>query len=440
MRPQERNTVALHLMTGCVLVVAGYEIGVRPELGAYYWRLREPLFVSGLVVAVLAGLCRREKVARYSRRVCLVTLSMVLSLTLAELLFRFVGFDFRHQEAAWRRVPPYFRKPMTPLGNGLFRRAGPEKWTGPVIRTYLEQLHLAPGPYRDEPSATIYYDQNGFRNEQHLSDWEIAITGDSFTELGHLPFGQLFTTLLGQRLRLNVLNLGVSYTGPLTQLDYLRSYGLSPGTKHAVVVFFEGNDLEDATREYKALRRYQSTGLFHQPGFHVQTSFLRAIGDGLRSPPRDSEGPPPVDALFASRHGEVLVTLGFAPRGAEQITSDESQALDYFFQNYAEFGARHHLRVWIAYMPCKTRVLHGTVTFTTQASEDVRTWQPNDLPRAIGEWCARYAIQFIDLTPTLVDQTRKSGELLYNGVYDAHLNARGSAVVAEELARRFQMN
>ncbi len=438
MRPQEKLHVTLHLATGCLLAAAGCMIGVRPELAVYYWKLREPLLGLGLVAAAMAGLYRRERVARYSRRACLAAISVILSLTLAELSFRFVSFDFRHQEAAWRRVPPYFRKPLTPLGNGLRRRSGPEEWTGPVIRTYLKQLRLETAPYRDEPAITVRYDEHGFRNEQHLADWEIAVTGDSFTELGHLSYDQLFTTLLGRSLHLNVLNLGVSYTGPVTQLEYLRSYGLSASTKHAMVVFFEGNDLEDAAREYGELRRYQDTGLIHQPRFHAQTSLLRAIGDRFRSSSPSGEGEPSVDALFASRQGEIPITLGFTPHGSSHMTQEESAALEYFFKNYADLGARNRLHLWIAYMPCKTRVLHGSITFTPQASEEIRTWQPNDLPQTIARECSRYAISFIDLTPTLVEETRRAGALLYNGLYDPHLNARGSAVVAAELAKRFQ--
>ena len=58
-------------------------------------------------------------------------------------------------------------------------------------------------------------------------------------------YDQLFTTILGKMLNIRVLNLGVSHTGPLTQLSYLQDYGVSPSTKHVVIVFYEGNDLSD---------------------------------------------------------------------------------------------------------------------------------------------------------------------------------------------------
>lgn len=115
------------------------------------------------------------------------------------------------------------------------------------------------------------------------------MAGDSFVELGNLPFEQLFTTILGELTHRPVLNLGVSHTGSLTQLCYL--------------------DL--------------SLGVIHQA-----------------------------------------------------------------------------------------------------------------LPLAIAEKCSRYGIRFIDLTPALVEEGTRSGELLYNHVFDTHLNARGSEVVAKVLAGR----
>ena len=45
----------------------------------------------------------------------------------------------------------------------------------------------------------------------------------------------------------------------------------------------------------------------------------------------------------------------------------------------------------------------------------------------------RHGIRFIDLTPALVTETRATGSLLFNTMYDCHLNRRGSHVVAGAL-------
>ena len=55
---------------------------------------------------------------------------------------------------------------------------------------------------------TVQYDEAGFRNPAGMLDWDIAVAGDSFTELGYLRHEDLFTTVLGQILDARVLNLG----------------------------------------------------------------------------------------------------------------------------------------------------------------------------------------------------------------------------------------
>jgi hypothetical protein len=112
------------------------------------------------------------------------------------------------------------------------------------------------------------------------------------------------------------------------------------------------------------------------------------------------------------------------------------QQLEYFFRKYVEFAKRKEVKAWLAYMPCKLRVVYGHIEFTQGATESQKKWKPSDLPRAISEISDRYGIEFIDLTPALVEETNRSGELLYNSISDTHLNARGSLIVAKELARR----
>ena len=85
-------------------------------------------------------------------------------------------------------------------------------------------------------------------------------------------------------------------------------------------------------------------------------------------------------------------------------------------------------------MPWKLRVVDGHVEFTRGATELQKKWKPSDLPQAISEISDRYGIDFIDSTAALVEETNRSGELLYNPISDTHLNSRGSLVVAKELA------
>ena len=41
-------------------------------------------------------------------------------------------------------------------------------------------------------------------------------------------------------------------------------------------------------------------------------------------------------------------------------------------------------------------------------------WQPTDLPQVIADLCDQYGVRFIDLTPALIKETIRTGQLLYN--------------------------
>src|SRR5262249_34359281 len=155
------------------------------------------------------------------------------------------------------RAPICFRKPLIPVGEVYFRRAGPATWTGPILTESLREFGVVPDTNKNEAPVTMTYDSHGFRNPEGMRDWEIAIAGDSFTELGFLRQEQIFTSVMGRLLGIRVLNLGVCATGPLTQLSYLREYGIADHTRNVMIVFFEGNDLADLDREWAALDRWK---------------------------------------------------------------------------------------------------------------------------------------------------------------------------------------
>jgi hypothetical protein len=271
-----------------------------------------------------------------------------------------------------------------------------------------------------------------------MPDWSIAVAGDSFTELGYLGYDDLFTSILARVLKVPVLNLGTSYTGPLAQLSYLRDYGIGANTKHTIIVFFEGNDLDDLADERRALDRPNETRQRGSREFRKQSSLARAINQMMRramSTLRRRAEPSYITAHFKSSHGQIPVTLMYTPPGRAQLSRETTNQLDDFFREYSVFGRDRRVTVWLAYMPSKRRVLHGQIAFTSAASNNLKNWQPTDLPEVISELCDRYRVRFIDLTPSLIAETNRSRQLLYNSIWDTHLNARGSLVVAQELSR-----
>jgi hypothetical protein len=434
----KRIRVFLHLSAGGAVALAALladsVLGSSPG-----WGLDQVIVLgAGLVIIVSGFVSSIGVISRASTRICLLLLSLLFFLALSEVFFRTIGFDFAREKEVWLSFPPYYRKPIVPTGEVFFRRPGPEEWTGQVLHTALMQLNVQPNPYSNEPVITVKYNRVGFRNLDNASDWDIVVAGDSFTELGNLRDEELFTTILGESLNMRVLNLGTSFTGPLTQLSYLRDYGISARTKHAFIVFFEGNDLRDLSREYKALTRWRESGQREYREFKRQPSAIKALyrllGNWARRLIKQTNY---VNAYFKAPHGDIPVTLTFAPPGRADISEGTRRDLNYFFDEYARFQRERQITVWLAYLPSKERVLHGQMEFSNSTKDKFRNWRPTDLPAFVSELCDQYGIKFIDLTSALIRETRRDKQLLYNSIYDMHLNSRGSLVVGEELARQF---
>lgn len=401
------------------------------------------LFEAGgfvLVLALLAGLGLRPRgFAGLGLFLAVTTVCLIV----AEVAFRRAGWDFRGQERAWRRLPPFAREARTPTGPVYFRRDGPESWTGAVIRASLElRGREVPPVYRDEPVIVARYDRWGFRTDGDAGDWEIAVAGDSFTELGFLPHEQLFTTILEGELGGRVRNLGVSGTGPYTQLHYLREYGDSPVLKRVLIVFFEGNDLEDMNHEIAALRRFESMGIRPRRPFVAQTSLLVAAVEGWRvlcaalwDRERVAEDPPVHSYLGA--HGEIPVHLTELLPNQRRLPATAAGRIDAFLGTYAGWARERGVEAWLAFMPCKARVLHSRLRFEGQRSQGREPWWSDKLPGLVSEACAAHGVRFIDLIPALTAASRDRGELVYNSLFEIHLNGKGSECVGLELARQF---
>jgi hypothetical protein len=366
-------------------------------------------------------------------------MAAVLSLSVAEIIGRWVGYDFSGREQALRETPVWYRIPTVPVAEVFFRRPGPDEWTGKVLTVALKRWHALDEAYEDEPEITVRYDSRGFRNPESLIDWQIAVVGDSFVEAGNLPYEQMFTTRLARILGVTVKNLGVSHTGPLTQVRYLREFGVAPGTRHAVLVFFEGNDPRDVVREHHALRRFARTGLRPYRTVPKQTSFLRALWSLFsRSEEVGDRSPEPRlyrNATFRSQDGEIDVSVGFAPAGRKDLPPGTDAILESAVAAWAREARAFGLTPWLAYMPGKRRALHESLTFLGNAETGVVNWVPGDLPNLLREMCAGHEVRFIDFTPALAAASAR-GILTFNPIVDSHLNAAGDEVVAETLAEQ----
>ncbi len=363
---------------------------------------------------------------RAGSRILTVAVALSISVVVVEVVFCTVGYDFEPgREKARNAWPIFYRQPHIPVGDVFFQREGPATWSGKVLRTGYVLSGGRSEAYTNEPDVIVTYDSDGFRNPDTLSDWEIVVVGDSFVELGHLPSDALFTTELSRLVGLRVKNVGVSHTGPLAYVTYLEHFGAAPSTRHAIMIFFEGNDLLDLMRERDAVHRFETDGDRDYRSLEPQSSFIRAIWRTVRRL-RPQRAKTELDAFFRERG----VTLGYAPPDVTDLPDDLRAALDSSLVAWARAARKHRMTPWLAYMPCKRRVMHSYVRY---AELNTDTWQPNDLPAYVRERALHYGISFVDLTPALRHESA-TGRMTYNEIWDTHLNRHGAAVVARTLA------
>jgi hypothetical protein len=366
----------------------------------------------------------------FCAKILLAQVVFLGALVVVEIACRSAGMDFDHQAKAFARLPIYYRQPVVPVGKAFFRRPGPDQWRGKVLTTWLrENGHAERIPGEEE--VVIRYDAQGFRNPDGLTDWDVVMAGDSFTELGYLPYEDLFTTRVGEALGLRVKNLGVGYTGTLTQTCYLEQYGKAPSAKHAFVVFFEGNDIPDLLREEDQLAWLQR-GLEPKPKLETlsqQPSFIRGVYRALVR--RKEKYTSPWNARFVHDGTAVPVRVVYTPPGSKTLSPGQKAMLTSALQGWAEAARALGMKPWLAYMPCKRRVLHGHLEFLGSAEKLLIDWQPTDLPEIVSRCCAGQGVEFVDLTPDLVRQV-EGGRLNYN-THDTHLNREGVACVTRTL-------
>lgn len=367
-------------------------------------------------------------------RVALSLISTLAVLLVCEAVFRLVHFDFKKEQEIFQTLPICYRQPIVPVGSIFFRRPGPDEWRGQVVAGWMRYDGWPERLIPDEPDVTITYDSDGFRNPESLTDWDIVVVGDSFVELGYLPYDDLYTTRLGELLHRHVKNLGVAYTGPLSHIFYLCEYGKSHSAAVAVLIFFEGNDIADLEREHAMRQEYEAAGKrIHFREFQTETSLVRSLTYGPWVQARAGRA---TDGWFTDTDTPLLIH--YAPPVAAQLSDRQRELLESAVAQWGEAARSLGMRPWLAFMPCKLHALYGHLRFADDVSRDMIEFRPTDLPEHMAGLCRKNEIGFVDLTPPLA-RAADRGELPYNTI-DSHLNRAGSHIVADALAEALKQD
>lgn len=323
--------------------------------------------------------------------------------------------------------PIYYRLPDATFDGGRFvKRRGPDSWTGRPLNAALQMKHSRDVAYADEKRFTVRYDRDGFRNPADLSDWDLAICGDSFVELGSLPDGETITDQISTLTELRVKNLGVASTAPQNQAAFLRHFGHAPSCSRALLVWSE-IALPKTTEEWTRLRESRPPHLGK-----ADNSFLRAAWSAMRarlSPDHGTRLYANANFTDASNSSVPVMLDPPYPPSPDALTRSDREALNTALHDWAVTCARLKMEPWFLFLPSKIRVWQGRLA----GDASLLTWTPNELPQHIEQLCKQHGIRFVDATSVLRDASQR-GELVFNPVVDGHPTKLGASLIAKTVA------
>ena len=255
-------SVSLGLLVGFIGPFLWFKLQPSPR-SLLFWLCWASAAV-GFTWSALAALLPQGRILAAVRLISVNVVVFAGILGVAEFGCRFAQLNFNallgQADDPHAEYPVCFRLPQKPLGDIYFHRDGPFTWSGRPLSTLLRLKKATDHAYEDEPTITTSYDADGFRNPSGQTDWQVVVVGDSFVESGSLPFDQIFTTRAAKLSGLSIHNLGVCNTGTLAHLEYLRRFGKSASTQHAVLAFYDGNDVLDTETELDELETFRTTG------------------------------------------------------------------------------------------------------------------------------------------------------------------------------------
>ncbi len=309
-----------------------------------------------------------------------------------------------------------------------------------VIKVLFDQGNIGKAlclPPRQVAPFELRYDKNGFRNEQDLSSAEIAIIGDSYVESPMISGSMLATTLLAKIVRKTVANLGQSGYGPQQELIVLKRYALPLHPQSVVWVFFEGNDLSDASHYEEKVsslvstrnsidtvwdRSFTKNSLFWLIRFLQGCVPNRGV-EGNIATVLDDEG-----REHRMYFGERSTAASLTTRQIDALQKSVA-AIEEAYRVVQKEGAQFI----VVLAPTKFRVYRDIANFE-KAGEDLKLWELNDLPDRLRKMLSEISpdIGFLDLTPALKSAARKNRLVFISD--DTHWSSEGHRVVAEALA------
>ncbi len=272
-------------------------------------------------------------------------------------------------------------------------------------------------------------DANGFRNPPLSGPRVGAVIGDSFTEASEAPREECFAARVGERLGVEVENLGRSGYGPPQELEVLKRFALrGVPPKWVVWQLYEGNDLPDTVR-FLQWRRNPSTPAVPLSVRYIEYSpLLRWIGK-QRTP-----GLGVLQRLPGGRLRGAVRLTPYVPTAPDTLPG-AMEGVQASLQEGRNRCRAAGARLLVLFIPNMMRVQSDLLVFPSPKVRDIFTTggridAPDDFESQIARFCRAERIDFRSLTPAL-RKRRTAGEWHLYVPFDGHLDRGGHEVAAE---------
>lgn len=196
---------------------------------------------------------------------------------------------------------------------------------------------------------------------------DAVLIGDSFTHGACVARTDHFSQRLREVMP-RVLNLGVSGSGPLTELAILREYAAEKTPRHVFWVYYEGNDRYDVSVEnrHPVLSRYRDDPAFRQHLLQYQDGIDAGLAAWVDSALSDPPQPQAISLSQRIRLSMALSTLRQVAGIAVPMPSREPAALNIptilatAVSEVRAWGGTFHLVYLPQYARYQSRIGSGT--------------------------------------------------------------------------------
>jgi hypothetical protein len=304
----------------------------------------------------------------------------------------------------------------------------------------------------------VQLDGNGFCNiagKARRVRNDVVFIGDSFTWCTAVQLQDTFAAMLEEMTGRTSYNLGFPGIGLYEYVELLRRYGLQYRPRVVVMGVYEGNDLRDGMRYWKAVRQDAKPGEGGGTGIdgggdgllkplvavkersyslNYVLAFLESTDKRMRQDDIDfryhvtADGSPVDMNPFNADRDEVKNARRM--QAGEIDTTVWDQALEDFVRLSSEYG----FTPVVAYIPSAYTAYSHSVRFEDPAVGAVVAAQSRRQREYLASISARLGLEFHDLSDMLQQSVSTSPLAYYPS--NVHLTATGHALVADALESR----